>query len=143
MIKVIIFYCVYKFLYMLSLTSTNSNKLYLAHNSIILSMLPSRCNNLKLAPQSPKRKLAFSSANVLLNPTLNNQWIAKLSDYSSANFVQSTLTAGPGNPTYAAPEANSPSKQGPKMDVYSYGVLLLEMCTRKFLIQSRLTMKLS
>ena len=37
-----------------------------------------------------------------------------------------------GNPTYAAPEANSPSEQGPKMDVYSYGVLLLEMCTRKF-----------
>ena len=73
-----------------------------------------------------------SSANVLLNPSLNNQWIAKLSDYGSANFVRSTLTAGPGNPTYAAPEANSPSKQGPKMDVYSYGVLLLEMCTRKF-----------
>ena len=89
-------------------------------------------NYLHLMRPDPVIHRDISSANVLLNPTLNNQWIAKLSDYGSANFVRSILTAGPGNPTYAAPEANSPSKQGPKMDVYSYGVLLLEMCTRKF-----------
>ena len=89
-------------------------------------------NYLHLMRPDPVIHRDISSANVLLNPSLNNQWIAKLSDYGSANFVRSTLTAGPGNPTYAAPEANSPSKQGPKMDVYSYGVLLLEMCTRKF-----------
>ena len=60
--------------------------------------------------------------------------MAKLSDYGSANFVRCVLTAGPGNPTYAAPEfeASDPSKQGPKMDIYNYRVLLLEMCTRKF-----------
>ena len=89
-------------------------------------------NYLHLMRPDPVIHRDISSANVLLNPSLNNQWIAKLSDYGSANFVRSTLTAGPGNPTYAAPEANSPSKQGPKMDVYSYGVLLLEVCTRKF-----------
>lgn len=89
-------------------------------------------NYLHLMRPDPVIHRDISSANVLLNPTINNQWIAKLSDYGSANFVQSTLTAGPGSPTYAAPEANSPSEQGPKMDVYSYGILLLEMCTRKF-----------
>ena len=89
-------------------------------------------NYLHLMRPDPVIHRDVSSANVLLNPTLNNQWIAKLSDYGSANFVRRVLTAGPGNPTYSAPEANDPSKQGPKMDVYSYGVLLLEMCTRKF-----------
>ena len=89
-------------------------------------------NYLHLMRPDPVIHRDISSANVLLNPTLNNQWMAKLSDYGSANFVRRILTAGPGNPTYAAPEAGDPSKQGPKMDVYSFGVLLLEMCTRKF-----------
>ena len=89
-------------------------------------------NYLHLMRPDPVIHRDVSSANVLLNSIPNNQWIAKLSDYGSANFVRCTTTAGPGNPTYAAPEANVPSKQGPKMDVYSYGILLLEMCTRKF-----------
>jgi serine/threonine protein kinase len=92
-------------------------------------------NYLHLMRPDPVIHRDISSANVLLNPSLNNQWIAKLSDYGSANFVRNTLTAGPGNPIYAAlgsrrqplhkrrkgrrretnaaPEANSPSKQGP------------------------------
>ena len=74
----------------------------------------------------------ISSANVLLEPGPNNSWRAKVSDYGSANFLQQLRTAGPGNPTYAAPEADIPSQQSPKMDVYSYGVLLLEMCSRRF-----------
>ena len=41
-------------------------------------------------------------------------------------------TTGPGSPAYAAPEADIPSQQSPKMDVYSYGVLLLEMCSQRF-----------
>ena len=99
----------------------------------VISMDVARAiNYLHLMSPDPVIHRDISSANVLLNPTPNNQWIAKLSDYGSANFVRCTLTAGPGNPTYAAPEANEPSKQGPKMDVYSYGMLLLEMCTRKF-----------
>ena len=66
-----------------------------------------------------------SSSNVLLDP---NGWKAKLSDYGSANFVRHTSTAGPGNPTYAAPEAGNPQQQSTKMDVFSFGVLLVEMC---------------
>ena len=69
-----------------------------------------------------------SSGNVLLEPH-QGSWIAKLSDYGSANFVRHTTTAGPGNPTYAAPEANNPDQQLAKMDVFSFGVLLVEMCS--------------
>ena len=73
-----------------------------------------------------------SSANVLLDPGPNNIWKAKVSDYGSANFLRQLGTVGPGNPSYAAPEASHPSQQSPKMDVYSYGVLLLEMYSRRF-----------
>ena len=73
-----------------------------------------------------------SSANVLLNPGPEASWLAKLSDYGSANFVRNLKTEGPGNPSYAAPEADTPTQQSTKMDVYSYGVLLLEMWSRKF-----------
>ena len=69
-----------------------------------------------------------SSSNVLLDPH-QSSWKAKLSDYGSANFVRHTTTAGPGNPTYAAPEASNPTQQSAKMDVFSFGVLLVEMCS--------------
>ena len=69
-----------------------------------------------------------SSSNILLKPVISG-WEAKLSDYGSANFVRHTTTAGPGNPTYAAPEASHPDQQSTKMDVFSFGVLLVEMCT--------------
>ena len=68
-----------------------------------------------------------SSSNVLLEP-FNSGFKTKLSDYGSANFVRHTTTAGPGNPTYAAPEAGNPEQQSTKMDVFSFGVLLVEMC---------------
>ena len=75
----------------------------------------------------------ISSANVLLEPLPNGCWRAKVSDYGSANFMNLvSTTIGPGNPTYAAPEANSPHQHSPKMDVYSYGILLVEMCLGEF-----------
>ena len=74
----------------------------------------------------------ISSANVLLEPLPNGCWRAKVSDYGSANFINLvSTTIGPGNPTYAAPEASSPFQHSPKMDVYSYGILLVEMCLRE------------
>ena len=71
----------------------------------------------------------ISSGNVLLEP-LPNCWRAKLSDYGSANFMNqiSSLSVAPGCPTYAAPEAKVPRDHTPKMDVFSFGVLLVEMC---------------
>ena len=53
----------------------------------------------------------ISSANVLLDPAPNNTWRAKVSDYGSVNLIRKLQTAVPGNPTYAAPEAEFPSRQ--------------------------------
>ena len=71
-----------------------------------------------------------SSANVLLESKGHNNWKAKLSDFGSANLVQFSMTTGPGAQVYAAPEV--PQTQTPKMDVYSYGILLCEVLTNQF-----------
>ena len=73
-----------------------------------------------------------SSANVLLEPQPNDSWKAKVSDYGSVNLLENLRTVGPGSPVYAAPEANIPPLQSPKMDIFSFGVLLVEMCTARF-----------
>ena len=71
----------------------------------------------------------ISSANVLLEPLPLSRWRAKVTDYGSVNLQQQRETVGPGNPTYAAPEANDPRLQSPKMDIFSFGILLIEMLT--------------
>jgi len=55
-------------------------------------------------------------------------WKAKISDFGSTNFLSQSRTAGPGNFVYAAPEAYNPHEHTPKMDVFSFGVLIIEMC---------------
>ena len=74
----------------------------------------------------------ISSANVLLEPLPNGRWKAKVSDYGTVNLLQRLNTICPGNPSYAAPEANDPNQQSTKMDIFSFGVLLLEMLTGEF-----------
>ena len=74
----------------------------------------------------------LSSANVLLQPTPNGGWLAKVSDYGTANFQSQLKTENPGSPVYTAPESRDPALQTPKMDIYSFGVLLVEMCTCEF-----------
>jgi len=71
----------------------------------------------------------ISSANVLLWRR-DECWRAKLSDYGSANFMRQCVTVNPGAIIYSAPEAHT-SQQSPKMDAYSFGVLLCEMCIRE------------
>ena len=71
----------------------------------------------------------ISSANVLLEPIQRLQWRAKLSDYGTVNLFHKLETVNPGSPVYAAPEANNPRLQSPKMDIYSFGALMLEMLT--------------
>lgn len=73
-----------------------------------------------------------SSANVLLEPSGSGAWKAKVSDYGTAMFLEFMHTLCPGNSTYASLESCSRLQQSVKMDTYSYGVLLLEMCTGKF-----------
>ena len=79
----------------------------------------------------------LSSANVLLQPTPDGGWLAKVSDYGTANFQSQLQTENPGSPVYTAPESRDPALQTPKMDIYSFGVLLVETCTCQFLAPER------
>ena len=103
-----------------------------AHITSVARDVARALNYLHLTQPDPILHRDVSSANVLLNPGPGGSWLAKLSDYGSANFTRQVRTAGPGNPSYAAPEAAVPSQQSPKMDVFSFGVLLVEMATRRF-----------
>ena len=71
----------------------------------------------------------ISSSNILLEPLSNIRWRAKISDYGTVNLQQQLKTVGPGSPCYAAPEAEYASRQSPKMDIFSFGALLVEMLT--------------
>jgi len=74
-----------------------------------------------------------SAPNVLLKAD-GNGWIAKLSDLGSAQFAHIAHTLGPGAIIYAAPEVKqteSAPQQTVKIDIYSYGVLLIEMFSRE------------
>ncbi len=86
-------------------------------------------NYLHLMQPNPIVHRDISSANVLLESTPKDSWRAKLSDFGSANFSLQLKTACPGFFVYAAPEAFDPSHQSTKMDIFSFGVLLVEMYT--------------
>ena len=89
-------------------------------------------NYLHLVKPDPIIHRDISSANILLEPAPGNGWRAKISDYGSVNFLRQLATVAPGNPVYAAPEANIPLQQSAKMDIFSFGVLLLEMISCRF-----------
>ena len=90
-------------------------------------------NYLHLWRPSPIIHHNVSSPNVLLEPSADGSWKAKLSDYGSANLLQqiSTRSVGPGNPVYSAPEVQVSGYHSSAMDIYSYGVLLTEMVLRR------------
>ena len=110
------------------------NRRTFSHNQIIsISLDVARAlNYLHLMQPNPMIHRDVSSANVLLEPGSSNSWRAKVSDYGSVNLLERLRTATPGNPTYAAPEAGNAALQSPKMDIFSFGVLLVEMCTAQF-----------
>ena len=86
-------------------------------------------NYLHLIQPDPIVHRDISSANVLLDQLSLGNWKAKLTDYDSVNLVRQLRTENPGSPAYAAPEASNPRLQSPKMDIYSFGALVLEMMT--------------
>ena len=88
-------------------------------------------NYLHLMQPHPIIHRDICSGNVLLDPLPGDSWKAKISDYGSVNPVQHLTTAHPGNPFYVAPESKDPDLQTPKMDIYSFGVLLAEMLTNE------------
>ncbi len=93
-------------------------------------------NYLHLLQPDPIVHRDISSPNVLLEPTPKDSWRAKLSGFRSANFSRQLRTTNPGNPVYAAPETFNPSHQSTKMDIFSFGVLLVEVYTATFPDQS-------
>ena len=89
-------------------------------------------NYLHLMQPDPVIHRDISSANVLLNPLPDGRWSAKVTDYGSVNTLRMLNTVNPGSPVYAAPEASNPSLQSTKMDMFSLGVLLIEICSGQF-----------
>jgi len=96
-----------------------------------------------------REPIIHSTSNVLLGlEALANMWKAKLSDFGSANLVRYAIATTPGEGAiiYTAPEAfpqpptspTIPPPQTPKIDVYSYGVLLGEVNTQELPDPSRL-----
>ena len=86
-------------------------------------------NYLHLVQPDPIVHRDISSANVLLEQLPLSNWRAKLTDYGSVNLLRQLRTENPGSPAYAAPEASNPRLQSPKMDIYNFGALVLEMLT--------------
>ena len=86
-------------------------------------------NYLHLIQPDPIVHRDISSANVLLEELPHSKWRAKLTDYGSVNVVRQLRTENPGSPADAAPEASNSYLQSPKMDIYSFGALILEMLT--------------
>ena len=108
----------------------------LAYHAILNISLDVACalNYLHLFKPHPILHRDVSSANVLLQPMGGGLggWRAKVSDYGSANLQHLIIrSVNPGGPLYAAPEAANPREHSPSMDVFSYGVLLIEMITRR------------
>ena len=77
----------------------------------------------------------ISAPNVLLKYSSDRSILAKVSDFGSANMAKQSKTVGAGAVLYSAPEMftsiTSSQKQTSKVDVYSYGVLLLEVTSRE------------
>ena len=99
----------------------------------ICSNVSAALNYLHLFKPHPIIHRDVTSSNVLLEPTRDGQLKGKLSDFGSTNLQHKIQPEDnhPGCAVYAAPESHSPNLHSPAMDVFSFGVLCLEMVTRR------------
>ena len=93
--------------------------------------------------QTPIIHRDISSPNVLLRQLPSGGWLAKISDFGSANFQKLAKTMGEGAAIYCAPEAAPPTvasdetehpqtqKLTTKVDVFSYGKVACELVVEK------------
>ena len=72
----------------------------------------------------------MSASNVLLKAK-GTGWTAKLSDLGSAQFANVAQVIAPGCTQCAIPKRDKAYKQAEKIDVYSYGVLLIEILSNE------------
>ena len=114
-----------------SLRNQLERDIYFPPNTVKAISLDVACglNYLHLIQPDPIVHRDISSANVLLEDLPQRMWRAKLTDYGSVKVVHQLHTQNPGSPAYSAPEASDPHLQSLKMDIYSFGALLLEMLT--------------
>ena len=93
--------------------------------------------------QDIAQALAFLHANRIIHCDLSSNNVllisggrAKVSDFGmfkNANLSQVALTRCPGTPPYMAPEAlDNPPLYTEKLDIFSFGVLLIQIMTRLF-----------
>lgn len=76
------------------------------------------------------------SDNVLLKKW-DQSFKAKVSDFGTANFLCGVMTPNQGTPLYSAPESST-TQHSELADVYSFGLLLLEMCIREYPVPDQL-----
>ena len=98
--------------------------------------------------QTPIIHRDVSAPNVLLQQLPNGGWLAKVSDFGSANFAKLAKTLGEGAIIYTAPEAmpaavasdaseTEPEKLTTKVDVFSYGKVACELVVREMPVPER------
>ena len=88
-----------------------------------------------------------SAPNVLLKSLRIGGYQAKVSDFGSANLVKESKTPATGAIAYSAPEMfpqegiAAPPKQTPKVDVFSFGILMTEVIVKEMpTVENRQTM---
>ena len=70
---------------------------------------------------------------MLLKRLPNGRWLGKVSDFGSANLAREAYTMNEGAIIHCAPETKGDARAEialtPKVDVYSYGIMLCEVAT--------------
>ena len=124
----------------MNLRSAYEKKLLPSHSLLSIFIDTARALEYLHRRHEPIIHRDVSSANVLLKRCQqDHKWIAKLSDLGSANLAREAYTMNEGARVYCAPEAftfetdaRSPGILTPKVDVYSYGIMLCEVATGTF-----------